>query len=57
MEDEVRQMRNSYKDKYSYPYEKYDYSMQAAKSMATQVDQDMLNQLKTTYRSKIQGFK
>jgi hypothetical protein len=57
MEDEVRQMKNSYKDKYSYPYEKYDYTMQAAKSMATQIDQDVLNSLKSSYRTKIQGLK
>ena len=57
MEDEVRQMRNSYKDKYSYPYEKYDYSMQAAQQMADKIDQDVLNQLKATYRGKIQGLK
>ena len=56
LEDDVRQMKNSYKDKYSYPYEKYDYSMQAAKSMAAQIDQDVLNNLKSSYRTKIQGF-
>jgi hypothetical protein len=57
LEDDVRQMKNSYKDKYSYPYEKYDYSMQAAKSMAAQIDQDVLNNLKSSYRTKIQGLK
>ena len=57
MEDEVRQMRNSYKDKYSYPYEKYDYSMRAAQNMAQTIDQDVLNNLKSSYRTKIQGFK
>jgi hypothetical protein len=57
MEDEVRQMRNSYKDKYSYPYEKYDYSMQAAQNMADKIDQDLLNTLKISARGKIQGFK
>jgi hypothetical protein len=57
MEDEVRQMRNSYKDKYSYPYEKYDYSMQAAQNMSDKIDQDLLNTLKIAARGKIQGFK
>jgi hypothetical protein len=56
LEDDVRQMRNSYKDKYSYPYEKYDYTMQAAQHMAAQIDQDVLNQLKSSYRTKIQGL-
>ena len=32
--------------KYDYPYEKY--SMQAAKEMAAQIDQDLINQLKVT---------
>jgi hypothetical protein len=45
IEDEIRQIKSSYKDKYSYPYEKYDYSMQAARQLAAQVDQDVLNQL------------
>jgi hypothetical protein len=65
MEDEVRQMRQvqvteGYKKAYSYdyPYEKYDYTMQqAAQQIANKVDQDVLNQLKATYRGKIQGFK
>jgi hypothetical protein len=57
MEDEVQQMRNSYKDKYSYPYEKYDYTMQAAQNMADKIDQEVLNQLKSSYWTKIQGFK
>ena len=57
MEDEVRLMRNSYKDKYSYPYEKYDYSMQAAQNMSDKIDQDLLNTLKIAARGKIQGFK
>jgi hypothetical protein len=57
MEDEVRQMRNSYKDKYSYPYEKYDYSMQAAQNMSDKIDQDLLNTLKIAARGKIQGLK
>jgi hypothetical protein len=57
MEDEVQRMKNSYKDKYSYPYEKYDYTMQAAQQMASKIDQDVLNQLKSSYRTKIQGLK
>jgi hypothetical protein len=60
MEDEVRQMKNSYKDKYSYnsyPYEKYDYSMQAAQQMAAQIDQDVLNQIKPSVLNKIKGLK
>jgi hypothetical protein len=57
MEDEVRQMRNSYKDKYNYPYEKYDYSMQAAQQMAAQIDQDVLNQIKPSVLKKIKGLK
>jgi hypothetical protein len=66
LEDDVRQMRNrereameGYKKSYSYdyPYEKYDHSIQAAQKLATQVDQEVLNQLKATYRGKIQGLK
>jgi hypothetical protein len=67
MEDEVQQIRNQerrdrevYKKAYSYdyPYEKYDYTMQqAAQQIANKVDQDVLNQLKSSYRTKIQGFK
>ena len=67
MEDEVQQMRNQerrdrevYKKVYSYdyPYEKYDYTMQqAAQQIANKVDQDVLNQLKSSYWTKIQGFK
>ena len=67
LEDDVRQMRNQehrdreiYKKAYQsdYPYEKYDYSMQkAADQIANKVDQDVLNQLKATYRGKIQGLK
>jgi vacuolar-type H+-ATPase subunit I/STV1 len=64
MEDEVRQLKSSmfnrdvsYKDayKYDYPYEKF--SMQAAQQMADKIDQDLLNQLKSSYRTKIQGLK
>ena len=66
LEDDVRQMRarereamEGYKKAYSYdyPYEKYDYSMQAAQQMADKIDQDLLNQLKSSYRTKIQGLK
>jgi hypothetical protein len=63
MEDEVRQMRQvqateGYKKAYSYdyPYEKYDYSMRAAQNMAQTIDQDVLNNLKSSYRTKIKGF-
>lgn len=64
IEDEVRHLRDQgrksiegYKEayKYDYPYEKY--SLTAAQAMEAQVDQDMLNQLKATYRGKIQGLK
>jgi len=67
LEDDVRQMRNQehrdreiYKKAYQsdYPYEKYDYTMQqAAEQIANKVDRDVLNQLKATYRGKIQGLK
>jgi len=67
LEDDVRQMRNQeHRDRegyhkgyrYDYPYEKYDYTMQqAAEQIANKVDQDVLNQLKATYRGKIQGLK
>jgi hypothetical protein len=66
MENDVRQMRarereamEGYKKayQYDYPYEKYDYTMQAAKSMAAQIDQDVLNNPKSSYRTKIQGLK
>jgi hypothetical protein len=67
LEDDVRQMRNQehrdreiYKKAYQsdYPYEKYDYNMQqAAEQIANKIDQDVLNQLKATYRGKIQGLK
>jgi hypothetical protein len=62
MEDEVRQMRQiqateGFKKAYQfdYPYEKF--SMAAAQQISAKVDQDMLNQLKSTYRGKIQGLK
>ena len=57
MEDEVRRMSNSYKDKYSYPFEKYEYSIQAAQQLADKIDQDLLNQLKMATIPKIKGFK
>ena len=64
MEDEVRQMRQvqvteGYKKAYSYdyPYEKYDHRMQAAQQMASKIDQDLVNQLKSSYWTKIQGLK
>jgi hypothetical protein len=65
MEDEVRQMRQvqateGFKKayRYDYPYEKYDYAMQqATQQIANKVDQDLLNKLKSSYRTKIQGLK
>jgi hypothetical protein len=43
--DLVRQLsRDRENYRYNYPYEKY--SMQAAKEMANQIDQDLINQLK-----------
>jgi hypothetical protein len=66
MEDDVRQMKNQRREdiegynkgyRYDYPYEKYDYSMQAAQQIADKIDQDTLNKLKATYRGKIQGLK
>jgi hypothetical protein len=57
MEDEVRRMSNSYKDKYSYPFEKDEYSIQAAQQLADKIDQDLLNQLKMATIPKTKGFK
>jgi hypothetical protein len=57
MEDEVRRMSNSYKDKYSYPFEKYEYSIQAAQQLADKIDQDLLNQLNMATIPKTKGFK
>jgi hypothetical protein len=57
MEDEIRRLGNrteSYKDKYSYPYEKF--SMQAAQQLAAQIDQDVLNQIKPSVLNKLKGF-
>jgi hypothetical protein len=54
-----REAMEGYKKAYSYdyPYEKYDYSMQAAKALAAQIDQDVLNQIKPSVLNKIKGFK
>jgi hypothetical protein len=65
MEDEIQQIRNQerrdregYKKAYQfdYPYEKYDYTMQAAQQLAARIDQDVLNQLKPSVLNKIKGF-
>jgi hypothetical protein len=66
MEDEVQQIRNQerrdrdgWKKAYQsdYPYEKYDYTIQkAAEQISAKVDQDMLNQLKSTYRNTLKGI-
>jgi hypothetical protein len=42
-------------DTYNYPYEKY--TMAAAQNMAQTIDQDVLNKLKSSYSTKIQGLK
>jgi hypothetical protein len=59
MINQERQAMEGYKKAYQfdYPYEKYDYSMQAAQQIADKIDQDLLNQLKSSYRTKIQGLK
>ena len=60
IKDQERRDREGYNKgyRYDYPYEKYDYTMQqAAQQIANKVDQDVLNQLKATYRGKIQGLK
>ena len=57
MEDEIRRLGNrteSYKDKYSYPYERF--SMAASQAMAAQIDQDVLNQFKPSVLNKLKGF-
>jgi hypothetical protein len=57
MEDEIRRLGNrteSYKDKYSYPYERF--SMAASQAMAAQIDQDVLNQFKPPVLNKLKGF-
>ncbi len=40
---------------YNYPYEKY--TMAAAQNMAQTIDQDLLNKLKSSYKTKIQGLR
>jgi hypothetical protein len=40
---------------YNYPYEKY--TMAAAQNLAQTIDQDVLNKLKSSYRTKIKGLK
>jgi hypothetical protein len=57
MEEQLRQAeRSQSKDNYyKYPYEKY--TLAAAQNMAQQIDQDVLNKLKSSYRTKIQGLK
>lgn len=55
--DLVRQLSRAeteYKYNYNYPYEKY--TMLAAKEMANQIDQDVLNQLKTQHITKVKGL-
>jgi len=60
LEDDVRQMKNQRRDamegynkgyRYDYPYEKF--SMQAAQNMTSQIDQSVLNQIKSSYRNKL----
>lgn len=57
VEEELRQAERSRSkdDYYKYPYEKY--TMAAAQNMAQSIDQDVLNKLKSSYRTKIQGLK
>jgi hypothetical protein len=66
MEDDVRRMVNREREamegynkvhRYDFPYEKYDYSMQAAQQISAKIDQDLLNTLKIKAQGKIQGFK
>jgi hypothetical protein len=66
MEDDVRRMVNREREamegynkgyRYDYPYEKYNYSMQAAQQISAKIDQDLLNTLKIKAQGKIQGFK
>jgi hypothetical protein len=66
LEDDVRQIRNREREamegynkgyRYDYPYEKYNYSMQAAQQISANIDQDLLNTLKIKAHGKIQGFK
>jgi len=59
MEEQLRQAERSQRleqiDPYNYPWEKY--SMQTAASMASKIDQDLLNTLKIAAQSGIQGLK
>jgi len=59
MEEQLRQAERSQRleqfDPYNYPWEKY--SMQTAATMASKIDQDLLNTLKIKSQSKIQGLK
>jgi len=62
MEEKINSIRFRERDQDTekYRYEQYPnekYTLKAAQAMAAQVDQDMLNQLKATYRTKIQGLK
>jgi hypothetical protein len=50
-----RSQRPEQIDPYNYPWEKY--SMQTAASMASKIDQDLLNTLKIKAQDKIQGLK
>jgi hypothetical protein len=61
MEDEVRQMRQiqateGFKKAYSYDYPYEKFSMATAQQISAKVDQDMLNQLKSTYRNTLKGI-
>jgi hypothetical protein len=59
MEEQLRHAERSQRpvqiDPYNYPWEKY--SMQTASSMVSEIDQDLVNQLVSSYRTKIQGSK
>ena len=57
VEEELRQAERSRSkdDYYKYPYEKY--TMAAAQNMAQTIDQDILDKLKSSYKTKIQGLK
>jgi hypothetical protein len=57
VEELYRQAERSQRqvEPYNYPYEKY--TMAAAQDMAQTMDQELLNKLKLSYRTKIQGLK
>ena len=57
VEEELRQAERSRRqvEPYNYPYEKY--TMAAAQNMAQTIDQDVLDKLKSSYKTKIQGLK